>query len=60
MSDACQTLPCRCGMGCPVPMPGAIGFSRAVLRDVLPRIPAGPERDRLSDALDVLDRADIR
>ena len=57
----CQTLPCRCGQSsCTVPVWGAVGFARAVLRDVLPSIPAGPERDRLSDALDVLDRAGER
>lgn len=53
----CQQLPCRCGLSCPVPVWGAVGFARAVLRDVLDRIPAGPERDRLGDALDMLERA---
>lgn len=57
-TERCAAQPfCHCGRGCPVPVHAAVGYSRAIIGDVLDRLPAGPERDRLSDALDVLQRA---
>ena len=59
-TERCDAEPfCTSGQR-PVPVWGAVGYVRAVLDDVLDRLPAGPERDRLSDALDVLRRAEDR